>query len=260
MTNTAKSLGWIPVIVMIVTLAPSAWAERNSMAGTPWDRKDTKGVLRNYKQASRVHQKTSPWGRARQLYGQVQVTGVSKTGIPRVYFKPKQEAQGQYGYGAAGPNGLPGYYQGPVIGKRQKVRVVSGRDLARGSITVRPGKILALPVTVTDAFVLQNNQSIRTQTGTGLRYIGQTGRLIEEHDMDVALICMEELDEPLARQVMARLPDSDRVRLYSACEFNASQMQGVLKGLDLLVTEDLRKLKGNMSRSWILMITGPTHS
>ncbi len=64
----------------------------------------------------------------------------------------------------------------------------------------------------------------------------QASSLIEEHDMDVAFVCMEELDEPLARQVMSLLPSRDRVRLYSACEYNASQMQGVLMGLDLLVT------------------------
>lgn len=64
----------------------------------------------------------------------------------------------------------------------------------------------------------------------------QAQRLIEDHDMDVALLCMEQLDEPIARQVMALVPSRDRVRLFSACDHNASQMQGVLRGLDLLVT------------------------
>lgn len=64
----------------------------------------------------------------------------------------------------------------------------------------------------------------------------QAARLIEAHDMDVALVCMEQLDEPIARQVMSLMPSRGRVRLYSACDHNASQMQGLLQGLDLLIT------------------------
>ncbi len=64
----------------------------------------------------------------------------------------------------------------------------------------------------------------------------QAARLIEEHDKHVALVCMEELDETLARQVQALVPEKDRVRVFSSCELNASQMQGLLKDLDMLIT------------------------
>lgn len=64
----------------------------------------------------------------------------------------------------------------------------------------------------------------------------QATSLIEDHDMYVALVCMEELDEPLARQVQALVPRTDRVRVFSSCELNASEMQGLLKGMEILIT------------------------
>ena len=64
----------------------------------------------------------------------------------------------------------------------------------------------------------------------------QATRLIEEHDKHVALVCMEELDETLVRQVQALVPRKDRVRVFSSCELNASEMQGLLKDLDMLIT------------------------
>jgi polysaccharide pyruvyl transferase WcaK-like protein len=64
----------------------------------------------------------------------------------------------------------------------------------------------------------------------------QATSLIDDHDHHVALLCMEELDEPLARKVEGLIDRPDKVRLFSSCQYNASQMQGILKGLDLLVT------------------------
>jgi len=64
----------------------------------------------------------------------------------------------------------------------------------------------------------------------------QASKLIEDHGKHVALICMEELDEPLARQIQAMVDRKDRVRVFSSCEYNASEMQGLLKGLDTLIT------------------------
>ena len=64
----------------------------------------------------------------------------------------------------------------------------------------------------------------------------QARSLIDEHGHRVALLCMEELDEPMARQVQALIDRGDRVRVFSSCDYNASEMQGMLKGLDLLIT------------------------
>jgi polysaccharide pyruvyl transferase WcaK-like protein len=60
--------------------------------------------------------------------------------------------------------------------------------------------------------------------------------LVAEHRMSVALICMEQLDEPLARRVLGRMVHADRARVFSAREFNASQITALLRGLDLLLT------------------------
>jgi polysaccharide pyruvyl transferase WcaK-like protein len=64
----------------------------------------------------------------------------------------------------------------------------------------------------------------------------QATKLIEEHGKHVALLCMEELDEPLARWIEALVARKDRVRVFSSCQYNASQMQGILKDLDTLIT------------------------
>jgi polysaccharide pyruvyl transferase WcaK-like protein len=60
--------------------------------------------------------------------------------------------------------------------------------------------------------------------------------LVREHDKSVALICMEELDEPFARQIQKQMVHAGRARLFSSREYSASQMTSLLRSLDLLVT------------------------
>ena len=60
--------------------------------------------------------------------------------------------------------------------------------------------------------------------------------MAREHNKSVALICMEELDEPFARKVQQRMVHAGRARLFSAREYSASQMTTLLRSLDLLVT------------------------
>ena len=60
--------------------------------------------------------------------------------------------------------------------------------------------------------------------------------LVGEHGVSVALICMEELDERIARKVHARMRYSDRARIFSSREYNASRMVSILRSLDFLVT------------------------
>jgi hypothetical protein len=52
----------------------------------------------------------------------------------------------------------------------------------------------------------------------------------------VALICMEPVDEPLARRIQALMAESGRARLFCSRRYNASQMTVLLRSLDLLVT------------------------
>jgi len=67
-------------------------------------------------------------------------------------------------------------------------------------------------------------------------YAALADSLVVQHGKAVALICMEQLDEPLARQVQRRMAHADRARIFSAREYNASQMTVLLRSLDVLVT------------------------
>jgi polysaccharide pyruvyl transferase WcaK-like protein len=60
--------------------------------------------------------------------------------------------------------------------------------------------------------------------------------IVEEHGRSVALLCMEELDGPFAAAVQGKMRHADRARIFSSRDYNASQMAGLLRSLDLLVT------------------------
>jgi polysaccharide pyruvyl transferase WcaK-like protein len=60
--------------------------------------------------------------------------------------------------------------------------------------------------------------------------------LVEAHSMDVALLCMEQLDEPLASAVHERMAHRDRARVFSSRQHSTSRMTAVLRDLDVLVT------------------------
>jgi polysaccharide pyruvyl transferase WcaK-like protein len=60
--------------------------------------------------------------------------------------------------------------------------------------------------------------------------------IVDEHGRSVALLCMEELDGPFAAAVRERMRHADRARIFSSRDYNASQMTGLLRSLDLLVT------------------------
>lgn len=67
-------------------------------------------------------------------------------------------------------------------------------------------------------------------------YAAFADTLISEQDMSIVLICMEQLDEPFARQVHHAMTHPDRARVFSAREYNASQITTLLRSLDLVVT------------------------
>jgi polysaccharide pyruvyl transferase WcaK-like protein len=68
------------------------------------------------------------------------------------------------------------------------------------------------------------------------RYARLADRVVEEHDRSVALICMEELDEPIARAIRHEMTHADRARVFSSREHDASRMTAVLRRLGVLVT------------------------
>lgn len=68
------------------------------------------------------------------------------------------------------------------------------------------------------------------------KWAEEADRIIEKHEKRVALICMEEVDEPLARNIRMKMKHPDMVKIFSSRDYNASQMAHILRNLDLLVT------------------------
>ena len=64
----------------------------------------------------------------------------------------------------------------------------------------------------------------------------EADRIIEKHNKKVALICMEELDQPLAEDIHQKMKNKDECKIVSSKKYNASQMTSMLCKLDLLVT------------------------
>ncbi len=67
-------------------------------------------------------------------------------------------------------------------------------------------------------------------------WVRTADNLIEKHGKNVALICMEELDQPLAEDILSLMKNKDKCRVISSGNYNASQMTSMLSDLDLLVT------------------------
>lgn len=67
-------------------------------------------------------------------------------------------------------------------------------------------------------------------------YAALADQVAAEHDVGIALIAMEELDEPLATAVQERMKHEDRARVFSSRTLNASQMTWLLRSLTALQT------------------------
>ncbi|HET9250374.1 MAG TPA: polysaccharide pyruvyl transferase family protein [Actinomycetota bacterium] len=67
-------------------------------------------------------------------------------------------------------------------------------------------------------------------------YARLADHVIQHHDRSVALICMEELDEPIAHAIHREMADPDRARVFSSREHDASRMTLLLRSLGVLVT------------------------
>jgi polysaccharide pyruvyl transferase WcaK-like protein len=64
----------------------------------------------------------------------------------------------------------------------------------------------------------------------------EADRIVEQHSKNIIIICMEELDEPLAIEIKNKMKHSNRAQIVSAGTYNASQMTEVLRSLELLIT------------------------
>jgi polysaccharide pyruvyl transferase WcaK-like protein len=67
-------------------------------------------------------------------------------------------------------------------------------------------------------------------------YAELADRLIREQGRPVALICMEQLDEPLARRIHGLMHQGAAARVFSSCQYDASRMTALLRSLSALVT------------------------
>ncbi|MCZ3366069.1 MULTISPECIES: polysaccharide pyruvyl transferase family protein [Methanobacterium] len=69
-----------------------------------------------------------------------------------------------------------------------------------------------------------------------LKWAEEADRIIEKYGKRVALICMEELDEPLAVCIKNKMKKPEMVKIFSSRKYNASTMTNILRSLELLVT------------------------
>jgi len=82
----------------------------------------------------------------------------------------------------------------------------------------------------------RSSERCRCSLELAARWAAEADRITERYDKGIALIAMEELDEPLARAVLARMKHPEKARIYSSRNHHASEMTELLRGLDLLVT------------------------
>jgi len=64
----------------------------------------------------------------------------------------------------------------------------------------------------------------------------EADRIVAAHDCSIALLCMEELDTPLAQKVHLHMIHRDRARVFSSCQYSLFQMIAILRSLDALVS------------------------
>ncbi len=67
-------------------------------------------------------------------------------------------------------------------------------------------------------------------------WASEADRIVELHSKNIIIICMEELDEPLAIEIKNKMKHSEKAQIVSAGTYNASQITEVLRSLDLLIT------------------------
>ncbi len=86
-------------------------------------------------------------------------------------------------------------------------------------------------------YYFSNSRARRSASADLARtYARLADRVVERHDRSIALICMEELDEPIARAIHTEMANPDRARVFSSRELDASRMTALLRSLGVLVT------------------------
>jgi polysaccharide pyruvyl transferase WcaK-like protein len=82
----------------------------------------------------------------------------------------------------------------------------------------------------------RSKERIEGSEKLALKWAQEADRIIEKYAKGIALICMEELDEPLAKCIKEKMKHPEMAKIYSSRKYNASQMTNLLRSLELLVT------------------------
>jgi len=82
----------------------------------------------------------------------------------------------------------------------------------------------------------RSSERCRCSLELAARWAAEADRIVEKHGMDIALLAMEELDTPIASEVLKRMRHPQRAQIFSARNHSASEMTMVLRQLALLVT------------------------
>lgn len=82
----------------------------------------------------------------------------------------------------------------------------------------------------------RSKKNIEDSEKLSYNWAKEADRIIDIHQKNIALICMEELDEPLAMKIKSRMKNSENVVITSSRKYNASQMTEIIRSLELLIT------------------------
>lgn len=82
----------------------------------------------------------------------------------------------------------------------------------------------------------RSKERVKGSEELALKWAREADRIIEKYGKRVALICMEELDGPLATCIKDKMKNPEMVEVFSSKDYNASQMTSILRSLELLVT------------------------
>jgi polysaccharide pyruvyl transferase WcaK-like protein len=81
-----------------------------------------------------------------------------------------------------------------------------------------------------------SRERVQAAKALAVGYAELADHIVGKYGKSIALIGMEELDEPLARQILAQMKHHEHARVFSSREYNASQMTVLLRSLELLIT------------------------
>ena len=82
----------------------------------------------------------------------------------------------------------------------------------------------------------RSKERVKGSEQLALKWAEEADRIIEKYGKRVALICMEELDEPLAVNIKNNVRNPEMVKIFSSRNCSASAMTCILRSLELLVT------------------------